>query len=152
VADTAYQVTGFSYQGDGEFAYQGSTDVVPPVPQPEGGGGGSSRKPTINWQTGRKKRKRSLTDELFDSIEKSLREQVYGPPETEVQQADTAAPAIDPSQGIETALRELTRVASGYTDLSVRVAAIRKEIADHEGRERAARESDEDDDEFLMMS
>jgi len=27
VADFAYQVTGFAYQGDGQFAYQGSTDA-----------------------------------------------------------------------------------------------------------------------------
>ena len=27
MADFAYQVTGFAYQGDGQFAYQGSTDA-----------------------------------------------------------------------------------------------------------------------------
>jgi hypothetical protein len=37
VANFAYQVTGFAYQGDGAFAYQGASDgVVPSVVTPSG--------------------------------------------------------------------------------------------------------------------
>lgn len=39
MAELAYQVTGFAYQGSGQFAYQGSVDGAV-VPAPSGGGGG----------------------------------------------------------------------------------------------------------------
>jgi ribosomal 50S subunit-associated protein YjgA (DUF615 family) len=41
VADTAYQVTNFAYQGAGQFAYQGSTDDIAVS------AGGVKRKPRV---------------------------------------------------------------------------------------------------------
>lgn len=130
----AYQTSGFAYQGAGQFAYQ--DDGVSP--------------PTINWQEGgaghpvyRKRRKK--TKQLFDSIERTIRETVFGT-ESKV----LVAHKVQTDKGLDEALRQLTISAQGYEDLSLRVEQIRAEISAYEARKR--REIDDDDDDFLMMA
>ena len=86
--------------------------------------------------------------ELFDEIERTLQETLRGP----VPDALPASPVAEPTagipvdRGIDAALRRLTEIAEGNLDLAIRVAAIRKAVADYE-----ARRADDEDEEILML-
>lgn len=117
-----------------------STNPVPP--------------PTVDYQSDGKKRRRRRrqTDELFDSIERSLREALYGPT-PEVPSVATIGTEQEPAKvarATDEALRKLTEIAEGYTDLSDRVAAIRAQADAYEARRRKA--IDDDDEDVLLLS
>lgn len=118
-------------------------DATPPPPPP-----------TVFYQGDGKKRKkrRRQTDELFDSIERSLREAMFGPT-TVVPSIATIGTEQEPARvesALNAALRQLTEVSEGYADLSGRVAAIRKEVDAYEARKK--REIDDDDEDILLLS
>ena len=103
--------------------------------------------PTVLYQGDGKKRrrkKRNETQELFDAIENTLHEYIYGVPEETVAQVP-----VDVKHGIETALKQLTATAHGYSDLSLKVSQIRLEVAAYE--KRLLNKLLDDDDDFMML-
>lgn len=113
------------------------TPVVIPVVVEGGGGGGGGGWLRPNYSKGRKKKA------LFDEIEDTLRETLFGPePVDEPAKPAARARAADK---LDTALRTLTEIADGRDDLTVRVAALRRAVAEYE-----AKLAEEEDDEILM--
>lgn len=107
--------------------------------------------PITNYQVvdGKGKRKRrNKTNELFDSIEETLYRILHPEPEAIVKKV-VKAPVYD----VDEALRQLTLLSSGYTDLSAKVAQIRLDVAKYEAAVNKAREDklDEENDEFMML-
>lgn len=124
---------GYSIAADaGAYSYTGQdADLIHTVVQT-----------IIYYGDGKKRKKhRNRTKELFDAIEQTINELVYGIP---IEQTTTAVAAK--ARNIEVSLKQLTETAVGYADLSARVAKIRIEVAAYE-----ARLIDEDEDEFMMM-
>lgn len=85
MANLAYQVTGFAYQGAGLFAYQGSVDAPPPTPDDQ----------ASNWQADYWKRK-SKKEQEEDELEERIRLGILPPEAKEtalaaVVEADQAA-------------------------------------------------------------
>lgn len=129
----SFSVKAFSTEA---FSFNSFDFGVPEEPQAGGGGG-------FVWP-GRRRGKRQ-TEKLLDQIEATLRETLSGVP-----LMPEAAKPIDTTKGIERALRQLTLVAEGYTDLSERVARIRREVADYEARQRRLA-IERDDEEILLL-
>lgn len=114
------------------------TPVAPPTPVVEGGGGGGG-----GWMRAKRGKKRAL----FDDIEATLRETLLGPTEPE---PDAPAAAPPPravaAERVDAALRALTEIAEENENLTARVAAIRKAVAEYEARVA------EEEDEAIIMS
>lgn len=115
-------------------------DVVPVVPPA-----------TINYQDagdGPKKKKnptRSTQDELFLAMEQTIRDTMAGT--VAPAPARQAAPLVDLSHGLASALEQLLAAATDRHDLSLRVAQLRRDVAQYQQRLL-----DADDDDFMMMN
>jgi hypothetical protein len=119
--------------------------VEPPPPTPDivpgvGGGGGGS----IDWHRGGK-RKRHPDDDLYEAVLETVRELVHGPLPVKPHVSPERR-RIEPVH-VEAVLDELLARAPEGTDLSVKVAALRRELAAYE----AQRARDDDDDILLLM-
>lgn len=58
MANTAYQVSNFSYQADGAFAYQGASGGAVPVPPPPPAVG------NLNWLKKKRRKKRVIVPDV----------------------------------------------------------------------------------------
>lgn len=111
---------------------------------------------TVDYQSDgkgrhRKKRERSLTDELFDSVERSLVEILRGAPEVgpaTVATIGTGASADGAKAAISAALERLSVLADGDSGASERLVSLRQRVADFEKR----RAIDDDDEEIILLS
>lgn len=120
MANLAYQVTGFAYQGVGQFAYQGSVDAQPGTPRDPGSGSGG------------RKRKRIPFAHLFE-IEPAEAESNPPLPEAVAQTAASRPGTTEPTPG-----REPATVPASLVE---RAAEIKQEMLALE-RGYAARISD----------
>ncbi len=144
MADFSYQVTGFAYQGDGQFVYQGASGVPAPTVFYQGDGKKRRR---------RLKRERHIVYALFDNIEKTLREKVLGvepsiSPSTTLHTEE--AVKIDVSRGLDKAIDQLVLLAKEQRDLSSRLQIIKKEVKAYEAKRN--RMLDEEDEDFMFLS
>lgn len=113
--------------------------------------------PTVDYQGDGKKRRRrrDKTKALFDSIEASLRESIYGPDEEE---PDTTVEAVPVAESIN----QLETLSIGHADLAERLAVLRAELSAFKASEAVRaqilaerkRIADEEDDEeaWLMVA
>lgn len=113
--------------------------------------------PTVDYQGDGKKRRRrkDKTKALFDSIEASLRESIYGPDEEE---PDTAVEAVPVAESIN----RLETLSIGHADLAERLEVLRVELSAFKASEAVRaqilaerkRIADEEDDEeaWLMVA
>lgn len=114
------------------------TPVAPPTPVVEGGGGGGG-----GWMRAKRGKKR----ELFDEIEATLRETLFGPAPVDASDPEPVVQArVDAPDKLNEALRTLTEIAGANENLTLRVAALRKAVAEYE-----ARMAEEEDEEVLLM-
>lgn len=105
MANLAYQVTNFAYQGAGQFSYQGSTDVAPSIPI---GGSGYP----VDWQG--KRRKLSLKEQP-DKHLRHILDRVISEYYAEVVNADGVS---------QEAKKEVAQVVKPYADKKGRFKAV----------------------------
>ena len=114
------------------------TFIISDFQESTGGSGGGWMRP--HRGKGRKR-------ELFDDIEHTLREAIFGPTAgpSEEEPVPVVAKGIA-AEEFDKALRALTEIAEGNRNLATRVAKLRKAVAEYE-----ARLAEEEDEEILML-
>jgi hypothetical protein len=113
--------------------------------------------PTVNWQgdgISEKKRKRRRREylKLFDDIEQTLREMVFGLEPTPARVVATALQPVVPkdvTQDVVEAFRKLQALAEDDRALTARLAQIERDLRAYETQ--AQRALNEEEDEAMMV-
>lgn len=148
MAETAYQVTGFAYQGDGLFAYQGSGSTPPVETIPMGGSGW----PVAYHQGKRKKLTlKDQPDKHIRSILDKVVSEYYGeivdsdvPKSVKADAARIVKPFAKGSAAVPMEAQVDWAALNRDADAVNAILAIWNE-------EIANQEIDEDDDDMMMM-